>query len=169
MQSACQTVGMATYVTAEEAVSNLRAHDVIGMGLALGNPPRLLQALNTRTDWEQLTIGATLLVSSADVLLQPNVAMRSGFFGPVERLYAGLGADISFVPAGFRQFAVTLRRMAPRVMAVQGRVDKAAGLVNLSLHVGGTREELLLAGQDPTRVLIVEDNPLLPHPSTRPR
>lgn len=153
---------MATSVTAEEAVSRLRTREVIGMGLGLGNPPRFLQALNTRTDWEQLTLGATLLVSSADVLLQEHVAMRSGFFGPIERLYAGLGADISFVPAGFRQFAVTLRRMAPRVMAVHGRVDRDAGVVNLSLHLGGTRDELLLAGQDRERLLIVEDNPLLP-------
>jgi len=153
---------MAISVTAEEAVSQLRAHEVIGMGLGLGNPPRFLAALNTRTDWEQLTLGATLLVSSADVLLQPTVAMRSGFFGPIERLYAGLGADISFVPAGFRQFAVTLRRMNPRVMAVHGRVDHEAGVVNLSLHLGGTRDELLLAGRDPERLLIVEDNPLLP-------
>jgi len=74
---------MAISVTAEEAVSQLRAHEVIGMGLGLGNPPRFLAALNTRTDWEQLTLGATLLVSSADVLLQPTVAMRSGFSAPL--------------------------------------------------------------------------------------
>ncbi len=158
----CQTGAMPKYCTIEEAVALLHPTDTIGMGLALGNPSRLLVGLNSRSDWKHLVLGATLLVSSADVLLQPGVELRSGFFGPIERLYASMGASISFIPAGFRQFAVTMRRLAPRVMAVQGRIDEAAGLVNLSLHVGGTRSELLLAGADPNRVLIVEDNPLLP-------
>ncbi len=36
------------------------------------------------------------------------------------------------------------------------------GTVNLSLHIGATYDELLLAGRDPDRLLVVEVNPHLP-------
>jgi len=36
------------------------------------------------------------------------------------------------------------------------------GTVNLSLHIGATYDELLLAGRDPGRLLVVEVNPHLP-------
>ena len=42
------------------------------------------------------------------------------------------------------------------------------GAVNLSLHVGGTRDELLRAGRDPDRLLIVEVNPHLPRTRSLP-
>ena len=51
-------------------------------------------------------------------------------------------------------------------MAVHGRIDAARGVVNLSLHVGGSRDALMAAGTDPNRLLIVEDNPLLPMTSS---
>jgi acyl-CoA hydrolase len=42
------------------------------------------------------------------------------------------------------------------------------GSVNLSLHYGGTRDELLAAGRDPERLLVIEVNPNLPRTSSRP-
>ena len=42
------------------------------------------------------------------------------------------------------------------------------GAVNLSLHLGGIRDELLRAGRDPDRLLIVEVNPHLPRTKSLP-
>jgi acyl-CoA hydrolase len=50
-------------------------------------------------------------------------------------------------------------------MVAQGAPPDGAGRVNLSLHYGATRPELLRAGADPERLLVVEINPHLP--STR--
>jgi acyl-CoA hydrolase len=47
-------------------------------------------------------------------------------------------------------------------MTAQGAPPDADGRVNLSLHFGATRDELIRAGTDPDRVLLVEVNPHLP-------
>ena len=41
-------------------------------------------------------------------------------------------------------------------------------MVNLSLHLGATYDELMLAGQDPDRLLVVEVNPNLPRTCSLP-
>jgi acyl-CoA hydrolase len=66
------------------------------------------------------------------------------------------------VPGGFRQFAPILRRFSPRVMTAQAAPPDGDGRVNLSLHLGATYDELVLAGRDPDRLLVVEVNPNLP-------
>lgn len=144
----------------DEAAALFARSDTLGFGLGPANPDALLQAMSRRDDWEDLTLGGALLLGLYDVLAHPGVHYRCGFYGPVERLYKDKGADVQLVPAGFRQFAGVLARFAPRVMAVQAApVD---GGFNLSLHYGATRDELVAAGSDPDRVLIVEANERLP-------
>lgn len=144
----------------DEAAQLVRPTDTLGFGLGPANPHALLRALSARDDFVDLTIGGALLLGLFDLLSRAGVHYRCGFYGPVERLYKSLGADIQLVPAGFRQFAPVLQRFAPRVMVVQAAPD-AEGF-NLSLHVGGTYDELVRAGEDPDRLLIVEANEALP-------
>ena len=49
-----------------------------------------------------------------------------------------------------------------------GGTPDSDGRVNLSLHLGATRDELLRAGNDPDRVLLVEINPHLPRTRSLP-
>ncbi len=65
-------------------------------------------------------------------------------------------------------FAPVLARFAPRIMAAQATPPDSDGNVNLSLHLGGTRDELLRAGRDPNRMLLVEVNPNYPRTSSLP-
>jgi len=153
---------MARTLTPDEGAGLLRATDTVGFGLGPAIPDAFLHALGTRHDWEDLVLGGALLLGFYDVLEQPGVRYRSGFFGPVERYYRARGARIDHVPGGFRQFAPVLARYAPRVMVVQTAPPDAAGHLNLSLHFGATRDELLRAGRDPERLLVVEVNPNLP-------
>ncbi|HMD46773.1 MAG TPA: acetyl-CoA hydrolase/transferase C-terminal domain-containing protein [Acidimicrobiales bacterium] len=154
-------------MTQADAVGLLRPADSIGLGLGPANPDGFLTALGGRDDWDGLVIGGALLLGYYTVLTQPGVHYRSGFFGPAERLLAAEGHHIELVPGGFRQFGPILARFAPRVMAVQGAPPEN-GRVNLSLHFGGTRNELLAAGADPDRLLVVEVNPKLPRTSSYP-
>jgi acyl-CoA hydrolase len=54
------------------------------------------------------------------------------------------------------------------VMVAQAATPDEAGNVNLSLHLGATRDELLRAGRDPKRLLIVEVNSNLPRTRSLP-
>ncbi len=155
-----------TFCTPEEGAAFIRPTDTIGFGLGPANPDALFTALGSRDDWVDLTFGGALLLGFYPVLSHPGVRYRCGFFGPAERMLLAQGASIELVPGGFRQFAPILRRFNPRVMAVQATPPAADGTVNLSLHLGATYEELLLAGRDPDRLLIVEVNPNLPATSS---
>ncbi len=154
------------FCTPEDAASLIRTRDTVGFGLGPGNPDALLTALGTRDDWEDLTFGGALLLGYYPVMTHPNVSYRSGFFGPAERIMLAEGANIELVPGGFRQFAPILRRYAPRVMTAQAAPPGPDGTVNLALHLGATYDELVMAGRDPDRLLIVEVNPNLPRTCT---
>ncbi len=156
------------YCTPDEAVALFETRDTIGFGLGPANPDTLLHALARRDDWEDLVLGGALLLGYYEVLTNPKVSYRCGFFGPAERMLLAQGANIDLVPGGFRQFAPILRRYNPRVMMVQGAPPDGDAAVNLSLHLGATRDELLLAGRDPDRLLVVEVNPNLPRTCSLP-
>ncbi len=148
--------------TPEEAAALVRTTDTVGFGLGPANPDAFLTALGGRDDWVDLTFGGALLLGFYTVMSHPNVTYRCGFFGPAERIMLADGANIELVPGGFRQFAPILRRYNPRVMTVLAAPPGEDDNVNLSLHLGATYEELMLAGRDPDRLLVVEVNPNLP-------
>src|SRR5580658_9525948 len=154
--------------TPQEAAAMVRARDSIGFGLGPGNPPAFLTALGERDDWEDLVFGGALLLDYYKVFTHPSVSYRSGFFGPAERILLAEGHRVDLVPGGFRQFAPILSRFAPRIMTAQAAPPDANGRVNLSLHLGATRDELIQAGTDPDRVLLVEVNPHLPRTRSLP-
>jgi acyl-CoA hydrolase len=152
--------------TPEEAISFVRPVDQIGFGLGPANPDAFLTALGAREDWDDLVFGGALLLNYYDVFTKPGVSYRCGFFGPAERLLLAQGHRVEHVPGAFRQFAPILAMYAPRIMVAQGAPPDADGNVNLSLHYGATRPELLRAGHDPERLLIMEVNPNLPRTGT---
>ena len=159
---------MTRFLSVEEAVALVRPADSIGFGLGPANPDTFLRALGTRDDWQDLQLGGALCLNLYDVFTKPTVSYRCGFFGPAERLLHGLGHRVELVPGGFRQFAPILARFAPRIMVAQAAPPDDRGRVNLSLHFGATRPELLKAGTDPDRLLIVEVNSHLPRTSSLP-
>jgi acyl-CoA hydrolase len=156
------------FCTVDEAVGLVRPLDSIGFGLGPANPDTFLTALGQRDDWQDLQVGGALCLNFYDVFTKPGVSYRCGFFGPAERLLHSMGHRVELVPGGFRQFAPILARFAPRIMVVQTAPPGESGAVNLALHVGATRPELLRAGRDPDRLLIVEVNANLPRTSSLP-
>jgi acyl-CoA hydrolase len=149
-------------LTADEAAARLRASDTLGIPLGPGQPPEFLQALGKRDDWEDLRIYGALLAVGSDVFNHPNVHYLSGFFGPLERMLRDAGANIGFAPADFRRLEPLLAEQAPRVMATVAAPPDRNGYLSLSLHAGGTADELHRAGADPDRVLVVEASERFP-------
>lgn len=159
---------MTRVLPVEEAVALLRPVDSLGFGLGPANPDTFLTALGARDDWQDLQVGGALCLNYYEVFTKGGVSYRCGFFGPAERLLHDGGFRVEHVPGGFRQFAPILARFAPRVMVAQAAPPDEAGTVNLSLHLGATRDELLRAGRDPERLLIVEVNKNLPRTRSLP-
>ena len=122
-----------------------------------------MTALGGRDDWEDLVLGGALLLGYYTVLTKPGVSYRSGFFGPAERILLAEGHNIELVPGeASASSPPILAPFAPRIMTAQAAPPDADGRVNLSLHLGATRDELSRAGTHPDRVLLVEVNPHLP-------
>lgn len=147
---------MAEQLSADDAAARLRPTDTLGVPLGPGQPPALLRALGERTDWKELRVYGALLAVGTQLFSHPHVHYLSGFFGPFERALRDQGANIGFAPADFRRFAPLLERQAPRVMATAASAPDPDGWCSLSLHAGGTPVELVRAGRDPNRLLVVE-------------
>ena len=143
-------------LTAEQAAARLEPTDGLGIPLGPGQPPAFMRALGEREDWTELRVYGALLAVGTELFSRPGVAYLSGFFGPLERALRNAGANIEFTPADFRRFGPLLERQAPRVMTTVATPPDADGWCSLSLHAGGTIDELRRAGADPDRLLIVE-------------
>ncbi len=143
-------------LTAAEAAQLINPRDQIASGLGAAWPPALLAALGERDDWEELTVDGALVTVGTALFGRKGVRYRSGFFGPLERALVDSGARIEYVPADFRRYGPLLAEVAPRVMMTAAAPPDEDGWCSLSLHAGGTIEELRAAGADPARLLIVE-------------
>lgn len=147
---------MPTELTADEAAARLDPADTLGIPLGPGQPPAFLRALGERTDWTDLRVYGALLAVGTELFSRSGVRYLSGFFGPLERALGDAGADIEFTPADFRRFGPLLERQSPHVMTTVATPPDNDGWCSLSLHAGGTVEELRRAGADPQRLLVVE-------------
>jgi acyl-CoA hydrolase len=153
---------MAETLTAAEAAARFEPTDTLGIPLGPGQPPALMEALGKRTDWEDLRVYGALLLVGTELFNHPKVHYLSGFFGPFERGLRDAGANISFVPADFRRFAPLLEEQRPRVFVSAATPPDDDGWCSLSLHAGGTAGEMRRAGEDPSRLLIVETSEAFP-------
>jgi acyl-CoA hydrolase len=149
-------------LTPAEAAARLAPDDTLGIPLGTGQPPAFMAALGERDDWTGLRIYSALLLAWSEAYKHPHVHILSGFFGPVERALREQDANISFAPADFRRFEPLLEQQCPRVMATVATTPDADGWCSLSLHAGGTAKELLRAGADPARLLVVEASSRFP-------
>ena len=149
-------------MSVEEAAALVRARDAIGFGIITGTPVALLRALGARSDWEDLTFSGGLALGSAEVFAHPNVHYRVSFYGGNERALTARGADVQHVPSFFRHYGLLIQHLKPRVMMAPVSMPDEHGRVSLSLHNGASLEEMVRAGRDPDRLLIVEASPHFP-------
>lgn len=149
-------------LTAEQAAQELNPTDHLGSGLGPAWPPALMAALGARTDWQDLTVDGALCTVGTELFLREGVRYRSGFFGPIERFSRDSGGHVEYVPADFRRFGPLLAQAPPRVMITAASPPDSDGWCSLSLHAGGTIPQILAAGKDPERLLIVETSELFP-------
>jgi acyl-CoA hydrolase len=153
---------VAERISADEAAARVRPEDSLGIPLATGQPPAMMEALGRRDDWTELHVYGALLAVGTALFNHPKVHYLSGFYGPIERALRDAGANISFAPADFRRFAPLLRRQSPRVISIAAAPPDDDGWCSLSLHAGAFVGELARAGADPDRLLVVEASDRFP-------
>jgi acyl-CoA hydrolase len=149
-------------LTPQQAAERLQSIDTLGIPLGTGQPGAFLEALGARDDWEELRVYGALLLVYSELFRHPGVHYLSGFFGPIERALRDGGANISFAPADFRRFAPLLEEQSPRVMAAAAAPPNEDGWCSLSLHAGAHVGELIRAGKDPQRQLVIETSESYP-------
>ena len=149
-------------MSVDEAVGLVRQRDTLGFGIITGTPVALMKALSTRTDWVDLTISGGLVLGAHEVFLHSNVHYRASFYGGAERAFVAQGADTQFVPSFFRHYGLLIQHLNARVMMAPASMPDDQGRVSLSLYNGAHLEELVRAGRDPQRLLIVECSPHFP-------
>ena len=149
-------------MSADEAVGLVRERDTLGFGIITGTPVALMKALSKRTDWEDLTISGGLVLGAHEVFLHSNVHYRASFYGGAERGFVAQGADTQFVPSFFRHYGLLIQHLNARVMMAPASMPDDQGRVSLSLYNGAHLDELVRAGRDPQRLLIVECSPHFP-------
>ncbi|MEY2471143.1 MAG: hypothetical protein QOK28_472 [Actinomycetota bacterium] len=150
------------HLTPDEAAGELRPFDTLCIPLGPGQPPRFLEALGRRTDWQELRIIGSLLTVLSDVFTHPNVHYLSGFYGPLERMLRDSGANIGFTPSDFRRGIQLIATAKPRVLATAAAPPDADGFCSLSLHAGATVAELHAAAAESDRLVIVEVSDAFP-------
>ncbi|MBP7930000.1 MAG: 4-hydroxybutyrate CoA-transferase [Acidimicrobiia bacterium] len=150
------------FASYEEATALVRDVDTFAIPLGPGIPSEFLHQLGAREAFTDLEVFGALLIDLFPLFTRPGVRLRSGFFGPAERILRDGGANVEFAPADFRRFRPILERLNPRVMATAATPPDADGWMSLSLHAGATVGALHQCGADPERVLIVEVNDAMP-------
>lgn len=145
-----------------EAAALIRPRDTVLCGLASGQPPGLLDALGARTDLEDVELSTGLLAAPYALLQNARVRVRSGFFGPVERMVRAAGGRVEFIARDFHGLERLALVMKPRVVLAVTTPPDADGWMSFGAHAGATYRPFLDAARDPARLAIAEANPRMP-------
>jgi acyl-CoA hydrolase len=151
-----------THLEPAEAAALVRPRDDVLAGFAAGQPTALLEAIGARRDLEEVTISMGVLVRPYAFLQNPAVQVVSGFYGPVERMAASLGARIQYLPADFHGLERLALRLKPRVVLALTSPPDAGGWLSFGVSAAASYTSFLEAARDPERVAIAEVNRHMP-------
>lgn len=149
-------------VTLTEAAALLQPNDGLAVPLATGQPTALLNELGNRTDWKRLELFTGLLSFPYSLLLNPNVFVTSGYYGPIERFLNEKGANMEFLPANFTGFEIYARKKKFRVVAATLSPPDSEGYLTFGTHCGAGYKPFVAASRDPGQITIAEVNKNMP-------
>ncbi len=122
----------------------------------------LLNALSDRTDWKRLEIFTGLLTFPFPILMNPNVYVTSGYYGPIERSLNELGSHIDYLPANFTGFEIYQAKRPSRVVATTLSPPDSEGYLTFGTHGAAVYKPFVDACRNPNRIAIAEVNPRMP-------
>lgn len=155
-------MGAARELSVTDAAALITPRDVVLCGFVSGQPQGILDALGARTDLEDVQILTGLLAAPYAFMQNPNVHVRSGFFGPIERMARAAGVRVDFLPGDFHGLERIALRVKPRVVLAVTAAPDADGWLSFGTHAGASFRPFLEAARDPSRLAIAEVNPHMP-------
>lgn len=145
-----------------EVINLFKPNDSLSIPLATGQPMALMNALNNRTDWEQLQIFCGLLSFPYPILMNPKVYIKSGYYGPIERHLNEQGANMEYLPDSFRGFEYFALKTPTRTIATTLSLPDEEGYLTFGTHGAAIYNPFVAACRDPNRLAIAEINPNMP-------
>jgi acyl-CoA hydrolase len=153
---------MSRELSVTDAAALIAPRDTVACGFVSGQPQGILDALGARTDLEDVELSTGLLAAPYAFLHHPKIRIRSGFFGPIERMSRAAGRRIDFIPGDFHGLERLAMTIKPRVMLAVTSPPDADGWLSFGTHAGATYRPFLEAARDPHRLAIAEVNPRMP-------
>lgn len=146
----------------DEIVSLFHNKDSLAISLATGQPRSLLLKLSEKEDWEKLEIISGLLVFPYPILNHPKVFIKSGYYGPLERMLNEAKANIQYLPNHFRGFEAYAKDNPSRIVATTLSSPDEEGYCSFGAHGAAIYNSFIDASKDPKRLAIAEINPKMP-------
>ncbi len=146
----------------DEILGLFQPSDGLAVPLATGQPMGLLNALSQRTDWKRLDLFTGLLSFPYPILMNPNVYVTSGYYGPIERFLNEQGNHLDYLPADFTGFEIYARKRPSRIVATTLSQPDEDGYFTFGTHGAAVYKPFLEACKDPSRIAIAEINPRMP-------
>ena len=153
---------LARELSVSDAAALIAPHDTVLCGFVSGQPQGILEALGARTDLEDVELSTGLLAAPYALLQHPKIRVRSGFFGPIERMARAAGTRIDFIPGDFHGLERLALTSKPRVVLAVTTPPDADGWLSFGTHAGATYRPFIEAARDPARLAIAEVNPRMP-------
>jgi acyl-CoA hydrolase len=153
---------MSRELSVADAAALIAPRDTVACGFVSGQPQGILDALGARTDLEDVELSTGLLAAPYAFLQHPKIRIRSGFFGPIERMSRAAGRRIDFIPGDFHGLERLALRLKPRVVLAVTTPPDADGWLSFGTHAGATYRPFVEAAHDPDRLAVAEVNPRMP-------
>jgi acyl-CoA hydrolase len=149
-------------ISIAEAAGLIAPRDTVLCGFVSGQPKGILGALGARTDLEDVELSTGILAEPYALLQHQNIRVRSGFFGPIERMARAAGARVEFLPGDFHGLERLALVTKPRVVLAVTTPPDAEGWLSFGTHAGAAYRPFVEAARDPARLAIAEVNPHMP-------
>src|SRR6185503_18159942 len=117
-----------------DAAGLIARRDTVLCGFVSGQPKGILDALGARDDLDDVLLFTGILAAPYALLQNPKIRVRSGFFGPIERMARAAGARVDFLPGDFHGLERLALEMKPRVVLAVTTPPDADGWLSFGTH-----------------------------------
>jgi acyl-CoA hydrolase len=148
--------------TLDEIITLFSTSDSLTIPLATGQPMALLNALSDRQDWEKLEVFCGLLSFPYPLLSNPNVYIKSGYYGPIERYLNEAGSHMEYLPANFRGFETYALRKPTHFIATTLSAPDEEGYLTFGTHGAAAYKPFIAACHSDSQIAIAEINTNMP-------
>ncbi len=146
----------------EEFLELIHPKDTLGSSIAAAQPRTLFKHLAHKPNIEEIHIFTGHCAYPYELFKHPNVHVKSGYYGPAERLLNESGGNVAYLPLALMDFEVFSEYFNPRVMLTTLSAMDEDGYLSFGTNAEAVYLPFLKAARNPERLAIAEVNPRMP-------